>query len=563
MKIFINLTLLLAATLLVSGCEFHKMKPARDEGLSAGQASQVSYQMVKKRVFTQYCITCHGNSGGISLDSYGSVKQNIAAIETVALITHTMPKNGSLPQSEQDLLASWIKAGAPEQPVPVGVGAPQSLKPTFVSIKRTIFDTRCLSCHAPGQSASAVPLTSLKDLLDSPRGLLSPGNSEASSLYTSLIRTDSQKMPPSPGAVSQEEISVIEKWINIGAPEGDEGLSRPIPPSLLSYQFVRASVFEPRCLSCHGNGSALGGVSLESYESVKQYTFTISQVALLERRMPPTSPLSGTESDILAAWILAGAPLHAGDAPTGNVPPGRPDVTKISYAYLKERVFVPRCLGCHGTSGGVNLETYVQVKENLGKITVAALIDKTMPKGGPLSNDEADLLKAWIKAGAPEGPVPPADSLKPTFTSLKKNIFEPKCLTCHSGAVPKGDVSFETLQKLKSSPRQPLSMEDAGDPMSSGLYLILTHADPKRRMPPAGSGNPLKPEEIEVIKQWIKLGAPADEGTPTPSPAPVPSRSPPPAPAPSPSPLPSRNPAPLPSGVPVPIPSVGEELARP
>ncbi len=187
--------------------------------------------------------------------------------------------------------------------------------------------------------------------------------------------------------------------------------------------------------------------------------------------------------------------------------------TKISYQMVREKIFAPKCISCHGDSGGINLESYASTKQNLSSIERTALIDKTMPKNGPLSTSEANFLSSWISQGAPENidagaPTPePQEPFKPTFTSLKKKIFDIRCMSCHSGTAPEGDVSFESLDALRGSPRQPLEMEDEGDPDTSGLVLAITREDSKQ-MPPPDQGEKLSEEEILTIRQWIKEAAP-------------------------------------------------------
>ncbi|MBI3535303.1 MAG: hypothetical protein HY072_07440, partial [Deltaproteobacteria bacterium] len=104
-----------------------------------------SYQMVHEKVFAVHCIFCHGNAGGVNLESYINVKKNLSAIENVTLVVKTMPKNGVLTTSESTLLSAWIKAGAPENIAVVSqaVTLDEPLKPSFNSIKEHIIDKRC------------------------------------------------------------------------------------------------------------------------------------------------------------------------------------------------------------------------------------------------------------------------------------------------------------------------------------------------------------------------------------------------------------------------------------
>jgi len=81
----------------------------------------------------------------------------------------------------------------------------------------------------------------------------------------------------------------------------------------------------------------------------------------------------------------------------------------LSFEYVTNEVFKPRCYQCHSTAGGdrdgVNLETYSNVYALRFKIREMALVKKTMPPksaGGPLNAREMDILSRWLDAGAPE-----------------------------------------------------------------------------------------------------------------------------------------------------------------
>ncbi len=61
-----------------------------------------------------------------------------------------------------------------------------------------------------------------KDLLDSPRDLVLPGDPDESGLVIAVSRTDAKRMPPpSTGKppLADAEIAVIRQWIMSGAPE--------------------------------------------------------------------------------------------------------------------------------------------------------------------------------------------------------------------------------------------------------------------------------------------------------------------------------------------------------
>jgi Protein of unknown function (DUF1553)/Protein of unknown function (DUF1549)/Planctomycete cytochrome C len=92
------------------------------------------------------------------------------------------------------------------------------------------------------------------------------------------------------------------------------------------------------------------------------------------------------------------------------------------------------------------------------------------------------------------------------FSSQVKPILNKKCITCHGGVRRKGGFSVlfrsEALGKTESGKRAIIP----GDPDHSELIKRITYTDPEERMP--YRHEPLSKEEISLLKQWIKEGAP-------------------------------------------------------
>lgn len=265
--------------------------------------------------------------------------------------------------------------------------------------------------------------------------------------------------------------------------------------------------------------------------------------------------LTARHFQFVAIALLVGACGYMHEKDTGGEPPQSSlESGGLSYARINERVLIPRCVSCHGNSGGLSLESYASVKAAISEIEERALRDRDMPprSSGALTQAEASLLSEWIAAGAPEfatktpssaaepapsaeqprplptpapspgpstspspapapapspSPSPQPELPQPYFQSLYRTVFKPRCLRCHSGDSPDGDVSFESLDALKRSPRVPLRMEEPGDPDSSGLLLVLTSDDEERKMPPPPR-KPLQDFELDAIRTWLKAGAP-------------------------------------------------------
>lgn len=184
--------------------------------------------------------------------------------------------------------------------------------------------------------------------------------------------------------------------------------------------------------------------------------------------------------------------------------------TELSFQLVNEKIFIPKCLLCHGNAGGINLESFEQVKQNITKIELTTLVTKSMPKNASLTNSEMQILSAWIKAGIPEGKPPEVkpteipDPLEAKFSSIKRNIFEKKCLSCHSNGGTGHDVPLDSIAAMVNSPRQIVIPEN---PDESGLVLAIEREDGKR-MPPPEVGNPLSPIEISIIRKWIEDSLP-------------------------------------------------------
>lgn len=223
---FYNLFIALAFALLSGGCSYHKDKSDSFDSIfvSTNLIESISYQEVKDKVFVPKCISCHGDSGGVNLENYANARSFLEQIKQSTLIEKRMPKNNLLNNSEYMILAAWIKAGGPDQPLNGGKVPPPTveiLKPEFNSIKKIIIDRKCLSCHSPNGEAPRVLLDTVKDMIDSPLEIVIPGNPDESGLVLTLDRESGMKpMPPIDSGIfpiSKEELEVIKAWILKGA----------------------------------------------------------------------------------------------------------------------------------------------------------------------------------------------------------------------------------------------------------------------------------------------------------------------------------------------------------
>ncbi len=104
---------------------------------------------------------------------------------------------------------------------------------------------------------------------------------------------------------------------------------------------------------------------------------------------------------------------------------------------------------------------------------------------------------AWFARKMSHGPVSFINDIQP--------ILNQNCVQCHGGVRQKNGVSFifreEALGKGKSGRRTIVP----GHPDESELIRRVTLSDPEARMP--YHSPPLSPQQIQLLRQWIKEGA--------------------------------------------------------
>jgi hypothetical protein len=85
-----------------------------------------------------------------------------------------------------------------------------------------------------------------------------------------------------------------------------------------------------------------------------------------------------------------------------------------------------------------------------------------------------------------EPPPPPEE--KVTWDEVKARVIAPKCLQCHSAAVPIAGVDLSTQASAIAVGKRLCGVVESG------------------RMPPAG---PLDPELVELLCEWVSLVHPS------------------------------------------------------
>jgi hypothetical protein len=107
----------------------------------------------------------------------------------------------------------------------------------------------------------------------------------------------------------------------------------------------------------------------------------------------------------------------------------------------------------------------------------------------------------------PSQPPPPKDILivaQPSFRRDIQPILEEFCVKCHSPADAHDELRLNSYQNLmQGSEKGPVI--NPSNPADSHLLEVIKHQEPPE-MP--FHGEPLTPNRITTIENWVRMGAP-------------------------------------------------------
>ena len=178
-------------------------------------------------------------------------------------------------------------------------------------------------------------------------------------------------------------------------------------------------------------------------------------------------------------------------------------LSELSFEKVNTALFQSSCVQCH--PGYSDYDTVFNEREKI----LNAVIENRMPKNAPAASDaQKSLLQAWVRAGAPFGQGdnrPDPIVLEPSWESLSKLVFFPKCVQCHN---PNGQASFMDLSDRQKFFEQREYLLNNFENVEES-YLIEILRDPQEPMPPEWSDiERLSEKEVEVIIDWIQQGLP-------------------------------------------------------
>jgi len=136
-----------------------------------------------------------------------------------------------LPAAQIKLIRAWIDRNtfvaaegvAPAQITPVASHVELDSSELFATRIRPILAARCYTCHGPNLQQNGLRLDSLASILkgsDNGRVIV-PGESGKSPLVRRLLALDRPQMPYGAPPLNADEVELIRKWIDQGAPGPD------------------------------------------------------------------------------------------------------------------------------------------------------------------------------------------------------------------------------------------------------------------------------------------------------------------------------------------------------
>src|SRR3954467_14446762 len=102
-----------------------------------------------------------------------------------------------------------------------------------------------------------------------------------------------------------------------------------------------------------------------------------------------------------------------------------------------------------------------------------------------------------------EGPAVTPEQAK--FFEMKvRPLISQNCASCHGQAKQKGGLRLDSVKGLQTGGKDG-AVVVPGDVDKSKLIEAVSYHNKELQMPPDG---PLPPDQVEVLKAWVKMGAP-------------------------------------------------------
>jgi hypothetical protein len=135
----------------------------------------------------------------------------------------------------------------------------------FVNDVFPIISSNCTmsGCHDNISHAEGVNLTTYARIMQ----YVKAGNAANSKLYSVITRTGERMPPPPMPALTADQKSKIQKWINQGAKNNN--CTGRCDTALFTFSGAIKPIMNDKCAGCHNPSNAGGNIDLTTYTGVK------------------------------------------------------------------------------------------------------------------------------------------------------------------------------------------------------------------------------------------------------------------------------------------------------
>lgn len=281
-------------------------------------------------IFVSNCTVsgCHnaGFEKGLDFTNYTSIVNNVTPGDPYKSLIYKviskpycinyMPQRSKFPplaEQQRKIIYLWIKQGALNTSCSGSDTSQVIIKNDSVCFTRDILpviSSSCAlsNCHDNITAVEGVALMNYAQI----RSHVIPGNPNSSKLYSSLLPSAGDRMPPS-GPLTTTQIYTINKWIKEGAKNSD--CANDCDTNSYTYTNDIHVIIENSCLGCHNASNASFGIRLDSYDYIKAVAASGDLVNVINKtnnkpQMPPSSPLIDCQKTQIQKWVNAGMPQN-------------------------------------------------------------------------------------------------------------------------------------------------------------------------------------------------------------------------------------------------------------
>src|SRR5262245_18246077 len=118
------------------------------------------------------------------------------------------------------------------------------------------------------------------------------------------------------------------------------------------------------------------------------------------------------------------------------------------------------------------------------------------------------ILGLWLSAGYAQEAAKPSPAAIQFFESKVRPVLVENCFSCHGDKKQRGSLRLDSLAAILEGGDQGPALVP-GHPEKSLIIKAINHDSPQLKMP---KNKKLKRDEIDVLTQWVKMGAPWPDG---------------------------------------------------